>query len=236
MALNDPPYYRDPGPSMSPLSWLLGGTVPLGHCGGIRVRMHAWVLLTAVILPIAMSSAIGPVGATILAFSILVMSIIHEFGHWVAARSLGVFRPEMVVSPMGGPVTPERLEPPRVAAWTALGGPIANFVACTGAGGMLWVLAPASMPLNPLATGVLHKSVGLNFGELSLWWFFLVSYVLLLVNLLPIYPLDGGHVLHAAFRPRYGFANALRLTCLVSMVAAVALIVGGVVLRRPQLI
>ncbi len=50
MAWQDRPYYRDQTPGrMGPLTWLLSGSVPLFTFAGIRVRLHASMLVLFVL-------------------------------------------------------------------------------------------------------------------------------------------------------------------------------------------
>jgi hypothetical protein len=54
-----------------------------------------------------------------------------------------------------------------------------------------------------------------------------ISYCLLLFNLLPIFPLDGGQMLQAAMWPKLGWHQSMLWTCMIGMIGAVPLVILG---------
>lgn len=84
MAWQDRPYYRDRSSSrVNPLMWLLNGSVPLFTTFGIRVRMHASMIIF-IVLELAFAQTRGGLGVqnAIVAMTILFGSVLlHEFGH-----------------------------------------------------------------------------------------------------------------------------------------------------------
>jgi hypothetical protein len=61
------------------------------------------------------------------------------------------------------------------------------------------------------------------------YWTFEISYVVLLFNLLPIFPFDGGQMVQAALWPKLGHARSMSVATMTGMIAAVALMLVGVV-------
>lgn len=237
MALDDRPFSRYQRRPPAPLwQWPFTGQLALGEIGGVGVRVRASLLLVAVLIAVSFASTLGLLSSVLLSMSLLVMAVVHEAGHWMAARSLGLPRNDFTVSLLTDVAGGDHGVPPGAAAWVALGGPAANLVACSGLGAMLWVVAPASITLNPLALDILQKTAHLSVGQLALWWAFVISELLCVLNLLPVYPLDGGHVAYAMLRRRYGFGNAMRFTCFVGLVGSVFILIAGVSGRRPLLV
>jgi uncharacterized protein (TIGR03067 family) len=123
--------------------------------------------------------------------------LLHEFGHALACRSVGGKADRIYLWPFGGiaPINP----PPRPGAflWSIAAGPLVNLA-----------LVPVT-----LAAFFLSAPAGLGPG-LSDWQKFLfmvtaMNLVLLLLNLLPIYPLDGGQLLQALLWYVLGRARSL---------------------------
>ena len=64
-----------------------------------------------------------------------------------------------------------------------------------------------------------------------LHWVYAVSYVMLLVNLLPLFPLDGGQMLHALLWQKLGWFRAAHATYVTGMIGSFPLIAYS--LARP---
>ena len=91
--------------SMSPLMSLLTGSVPIGTWFGIRVRLHASLIIFIVLMLLLGPATIDGFDYTdaITSMGILFCVILlHEFGHCFAARRMGGFADEIIMSPLGG--------------------------------------------------------------------------------------------------------------------------------------
>jgi hypothetical protein len=60
-----------------------------------------------------------------------------------------------------------------------------------------------------------------------LWWIFIISWGNLLFNLLPIYPLDGGRLLHALLWFKLRYYKSTIITCWVGMIGSVLMAMYG---------
>src|SRR5437588_12995627 len=99
MAWQDRHYYRDQGASSNPFLWLFTGSVPLFTAFGIRVRMHAMMMLF-IALELVFSSGSRGIGfSNALTFLVILFGIVllHEFGHCFAARSVGGNADEIMI-------------------------------------------------------------------------------------------------------------------------------------------
>ena len=225
MAWQDRPYYRDrPSSGFSPLMWLLSGSVRLFGAFGIEVRAHAsLVVLVAVVLLSDLfggSIANGVTSMTILFASVLM----HEFGHCFAARAVGGSANDILLWPLGGLAYASPPERPLATFITVAAGPLVNLLLCAAALGGLWLTTRAFSGLQmiylfePLSVGTWHEV------SFYLHWIYSVNMMLLLFNLLPIYPLDGGQMLQAVLWPMIGYTRSSVVSCWVGMVGCVLLI------------
>ena len=133
----------------------------------------------------------------------------HELAHLLAARLAGVRIAEIQLLPFGGSAkmeNPYRIPPARLVA-VALAGPAANLV--------LIVLCAA------LTQWGLVKVA-------SARALFQMNLTLMLFNLLPALPLDGGRALYALLQRPLGEARALRLGIWLGRILAAALIAVAV--------
>jgi Zn-dependent protease len=224
MGWEDRPYYRDRGRSvMSPLRWLVSGSVPLFTFMGIRVRAHA-SLLVFIGLTILLSAGSGyPIASRAVSMAALfVVVILHEFGHCFMARWLGGRGEDVLLWPLGGLASADPPQRPLPVFLTVAAGPAVNVlicVACTIAIHALsftWVRANPFNQLPPTSFYV-HNVV------FYLWWFYSMSYYLLLFNLLPIFPLDGGQMVQAILWPIVGHARSMTIAVTTGMFGSAAL-------------
>lgn len=144
---------------------------------------------------------------------VFVSILVHELGHAFAFRSFG-YRAKVWLYSFGGLAIPDHAQPtPRQQIVISLAGPGAGFLLCA-----FVVLSHRSMQW--AETSELTAEVYWQLWFINLFWG--------LVNLLPVYPLDGGQVCRAvcvlarARRPellsaQISFGTALALTILAVM-------------------
>lgn len=173
----------------------------------ITVRFFFWV--TALLFGMANPSLL-PIWVAILFVSIL----IHELGHALAVMRHGI-RPEIVLHGLGGTTYWD-------APWgirrrdhivISLAGPVAGLVF----GGLVYA-AVTLIPHGPLP-GFVSAAISMLLYVNIAWSF---------INLIPVLPFDGGHVLEHAMGPRRA-----RLTLIISLVVAVIAALVFAWLRQP---
>lgn len=198
-------------------------SLPLMRIAGVEVRVSWMLALVAVVIGLQAGWVLG---FTYVALMFLVV-LLHEFGHVIAARATGGSAEEIVLSPFGGlaAATPGPGYPAHII--TAAGGPLVNLVIC----GLLFpgLYAPAFLPqvlLPEVPIVELHsESLGMELMLLT----FHASWVLLVINLLPVIPFDGGQMLQAALSMRLPAERVFRGMIVAGFVTAVLLMLGGLI-------
>jgi Zn-dependent protease len=202
----------------------------VGRVFGIDVWFH-WTLLIIVglelinrLLPREVQLDVHPVAYwCVYVLGLLVSLLLHEFGHCYAAYRQGGSAERVVLWPLGGLATCDAPQQPRPQFWVTAGGPLATaalavFAAlvCVLAG---WRLLP-------------FGGESFAFHRLFFQYLFLWNIFLLVLNLLPCYPLDGGRMLQSFLWDRFeSYGEASLLTLRVSRVTAIlALVAGGAIL------
>ena len=131
--------------------------------------------------------------------------LLHEFGHALACRQVGGQANQIVLWPLGGVayVAP----PPRPGAtlWSIAAGPLVN-VALAPFLGVLWWLGHASGWAETIRTAI---NLLRRFASLT---------GLLIFNMLPIYPLDGGQILQSLLWFVLGRARSLMVTVVIGFI------------------
>ena len=139
--------------------------------------------------------------------------VAHEFGHIFMARRFGVTTPTVTLLPIGGVAQLERIpEKPWEEFLVAIAGPAVNVAIAT----VLVVAFGASLDAGNLA-GVDKSTVGM-LDRLAV-----VNVFLVLFNLIPAFPMDGGRVLRAALAARLGYVRATEIAATIGQFVAFAL-------------
>jgi Zn-dependent protease len=136
--------------------------------------------------------------------------LLHEFGHAFACRSVGGKAEAIFLWPLGGIAYVAPPARPGPLLWSIAAGPLVNLV-LVAPGLVLWYLDQVN------GWAVTWPDIN-RFITVIVW----MNVLLLAFNLLPVYPLDGGQVLHALLWYSMGRWRALMV---VSVVGGVA---GGV--------
>lgn len=230
MSWRDRDYNLDgPGGGGSRFWAILAGSVPLGRWFGIRVRVHAsmlWVVGLTILLSAGENYALADRAISMaLLFGIV---LLHEFGHCFAARAVGGTADDILMWPLGGLATTNPPNRPLPSFLTVAGGPAVNVLICALTGAALWYLTGQLVSFNPFQP-MPPAEFYLTSAAFYLWWIFSISYILLLFNLLPIFPLDGGQILQTALWPVVGQYRSLHYSCVTGIVGAIGLAGYGLV-------
>lgn len=186
--------------------------------------MHPLFWLVTLILGMGIGSreATPPKAVLIWIVAVFVSIVIHEFGHALAIRYYG-WRPRIVLYSLGGLAIYEPTYRDRRAQIViALAGPVAGFLF---AGVILAGIRAAGHRVvfrYDFLQPFLFEKFGLPNLNLLLYDLLYVNIGWGLLNLTPIYPLDGGKVAQEAltfFNPRDG----LRQSIVISIIAAAAI-------------
>ncbi len=198
---------------MTGSSWSLR----LGRLAGIDVRVHLLFLIyVASEFLGALPKGVDELTWVLVGQGILVLSVLlHEFGHCFAARWVGGHPESVLLWPLGGLAFVDHPHTPRASLIVSAGGPVVNLAIATIAGVALFVQNdfPGWLPMGPVS------------GWLG--WAFKLNYWMLLFNLLPAFPLDGGGILRAVLWPRWGFDRATTIAVNAGRVAAILVGIYG---------
>jgi Zn-dependent protease len=188
------------------------GSIHLFRLFGVDVFLHWWWFLVAV-YEIQIRGRYSSITWNVLEYlAIFLIILMHEFGHAMACRQVGGKADRIVLWPLGGVAYVDPPQRPGATLWSIAAGPLVNvalipvllavysFGRTSG-----WAV---SMPdIYKLIRAVLYINVGL-----------------LIFNILPIYPLDGGQILRSLLWFVLGRARSLLVATIVGLLG----IVGGI--------
>jgi stage IV sporulation protein FB len=194
---------------------------------GIQIRVHLTflVFLAWVGLSDGMDAGWGAaVSGVALICTVFGCILLHELGHAFAARRYGIRTPDITLLPIGGMARLERIpERPREEMVVALAGPVVSAV--------LAVIFGLVSGFQFSTMDSYHWAWGGFASRL-----FTINTGLLLFNLLPVFPLDGGRVFRALLAMRFDYQRATRIAAAFGQVFAVGLAAAGLLLPAPMLV
>ena len=214
--------------------WLWNGRVPLFRAFGIDVQAHSMlviaIVLTLLFLP--MSPGFRWQDAVISAALLFGVVLLHEFGHCFGARWVGGEADQIVMHPLGGLALTQPPTNWRAHLITTLAGPAVNVLICVVCGIGLFALV-GSLPWQPFPRQPFVAFRGWLDPAWLLFWIYQTSWTLLLFNLLPIYPLDGGRAVQEIAWARVGYYKSMLVAANTGMVGAI--VFGMVAIATGQL-
>src|SRR5438552_3305503 len=180
------------------MSW----SIPILRIAGIQLRIHITFLLLIGWL------ALGSAGAVVFVLLLFLCVVLHEFGHALAAKGYGINTPDITLLPIGGVARLERIpEEPKQELVIAAAGPAVTAIIALS----LFVVI-ASRGGTDFGVSLQSGDLVVNLFKINVW--------LLLFNLIPAFPMDGGRVLRALLATRLSYARATQVAATVGQAFA----------------
>ena len=175
----------------------------LGSIAGIALYVHATFLLLLAWVAVgeyqSSRSVSAALGGVIFVLAVFVTVILHELGHALTARRYGITTRDITLLPIGGVARLERMpRDPKQEMLVAIAGPAVNLAIA----GLLYLVLhftggiPAFLDSASLSASFLQRTFLARLLAVNLW--------LVVFNLIPAFPMDGGRVLRAFLAMRSG--------------------------------
>lgn len=198
----------------------MSGAWTFARIAGIPLRLHwtfwllpAWVLGTQLAWT-GIATGLFHLAIVLTMFGCVVL---HELGHALAARRFGIGTRDIVLYPIGGVASLDRIsEKPHEELLIALAGPAVNVA-------IFLLLFPALLFGAALAPAFTQTWSGQFLLVLMV-----LNVVMVVFNLIPAFPLDGGRVFRALLAWPLGHLRATRIAAMVGSVLALFMAAGGV--------
>ena len=185
------------------------GSIHLFRFAGIDLFLHwSWFLVATFEISNRAKSYSSLTWNVIEYLSLFLIVMLHEFGHALACRQVGGRADTIVLWPLGGVAYVDPPPRPGATLWSIAAGPLVNvallpvlivLVRLSRSSG--WALAA------PDAYGLLRALLFIDVG-------------LLIFNMLPVYPLDGGQILRSLLWFVLGRARSLMVATIIGFVGA----------------
>lgn len=189
------------------------GSIRLFRFNGIDVFLHwSWFLVAAYEIQARKGSYSSVTWNVIEYLALFLIVLTHEFGHALACRQVGGRADQIVLWPLGGVAYVDPPPRPGATLWSIAAGPLVNVL------------------LTPLLFAVVMIGRSSGFAETSpdlyhlLQSVFSINKWLLIFNILPIYPLDGGQILRSLLWFVLGRARSLMVATVFGLIGVVGFI------------
>jgi Zn-dependent protease len=184
--------------------------VEIGRVAGIPIYLDMLFVLVVVVFchPYFTSGNTQLMSAGLIIVAGLLLSILlHEFGHALIGRLFGAPVSHIELTGMGGIAHFERSLPRSALQRSViyLAGPAVNLLLWQGLGLLAGEAAEFGKSMLALPLAVLASA----------------NFFLMIFNLLPAYPLDGGHTLDAWLGALFGSVWSTRIVSVIGLIVAV---------------
>ena len=204
----------------------MGNAFKVGRMFGIDVKVHwSFFLLLAFLAFLGYQgsggSLLGALVTSVVVVALFLCVLLHEFGHSLVAQRLGIEVPDITILPIGGLARlgspPEK---PLDEVKIAVAGPLVNLLLAPVFFGAALLLGAAPLaPTAPLMGGGTPGEVLLYLGYLNV--------ALVVFNLLPAFPMDGGRILRGLLATRFGAVRATDISSTIGQLFAAAFFLFG---------
>jgi Zn-dependent protease len=189
------------------------GSIHLIRIAGIDLFLHwSWFLVAAYEIQDRAQRYSSLTWNVLEYLALFLIVTLHEFGHSLACRRVGGTANRIVLWPLGGVAYVSPPQRPGATLWSLAAGPLVNVV-----------LVPVL-----LVAGMLSRAAGWaeSMPNAHAWlvWVWKINLSLLVFNMLPIYPLDGGQILRSLLWYGLGRARSLMVATSLGFVGVAGLV------------
>ncbi|GGK18131.1 protease [Yeosuana aromativorans] len=214
---------------------IMKANLNLGAVSGIKIKVH-WTFLFLILWIVFSEMKRGGNTDSILFNVALVLTVflcvvLHELGHALTAKKFGIQTQKITLLPIGGMATMEKIpESPKQELLVTLAGPLVNIVIAL----LLYFIIPVK------------ELIQLNFTEAFetfsrftlqnfLFYLFVINIALVVFNLIPAFPMDGGRLLRALLAIKINRVKATQIASTIGQFIAVLFLLIGL-LYNPFLV
>jgi Zn-dependent protease len=185
---------------------------------GITVYVHwMWILVAVFSFQYRTHAYSSLLWNTAEYLSLFLIVLIHEFGHQLACRSVGGKTHDIILWFLGGVAYVSPPQRPAAQLWSIAAGPLVNVVLIPVFSALISISSQLGWyDTYPDLSNFLH----------NIWW---INVGLLIFNMMPVYPLDGGQILRSLLWFIFGRANSLLIASAIGFFGVAILVILAVI-------
>jgi Zn-dependent protease len=194
------------------------GSIHLFRLAGVDVYLHwSWFVVALIELQTRQGRYSSLAWSALEYLALFLIVLTHEFGHAMACQQVGGTANRIVLWPLGGVAFVKPPQRPGAMLWSIAAGPLVNVA-------LLPVLGAAL-----LMAGSMGWAQTMPDAYTLVLWIWNINLGLLVFNMLPIYPLDGGQILRSLLWFVMGRARSLMVATVLGFVGVVGFFALAVV-------
>lgn len=209
----------------------MNANLKLGRYYGTEVQIHwtfflllVWIVLSEVLSGSSVDRVLFNLQFIL---AVMICVLFHELGHLLVAKKFGIKTSKMVLLPVGGISTVEKItKSPKEEFLITIAGPLVNLLIAI----ILFFVIPVkdffSYNLGDYFMALNDFSV-----KTFLFFLFVVNAALAIFNMIPAFPLDGGRLLRAVLDVKLTREKATRVATTISSVIAIILLLIGLLVN-----
>jgi Zn-dependent protease len=193
------------------------GLIHLFRFNGIDLFLHwSWFLVAAFEISNRTRNYSSIAWNVMEYLALFLIVMLHEFGHALACRQVGGTANQIMLWPLGGVAYVNPPPRPGATLWSIAAGPLVNVA-----------LLPILFGLGMLSRSSGWAEAMPNFHALlrAVWF---INLGLLIFNMLPIYPLDGGQILRSLLWFVLGRARSLMVAAIIGLLGVAGMLILAV--------
>ncbi|WNH12639.1 M50 family metallopeptidase [Thalassobellus suaedae] len=207
----------------------------LGSISGVKIIVHwtfffliAWIVFSELKRGGSTNSILFNITLILAVFACVVL---HELGHALTAKFFGVKTKDITLLPIGGMASLERIpESPKQEFLITIAGPLVNVIIAL----LLYFIVPVQDFIYLNLTETLETLGGFSLQNF-LFSLFIVNVGLVIFNMIPAFPMDGGRVLRALLAIKMNRVKATQVASNIGQSIAVLFLLIGL-LYNPFLV
>src|SRR5688572_11243385 len=200
----------------------MGSSFKIGRAFGIDLKVHwTFFLLLAFVSYQRSGSLTNALITALIIVALFVCVVLHEYGHSLVAQRLGIEIQDITLLPIGGVARLKSLPTrPMDEVKIAIAGPLVNVVLAPIFFGVAFLLGASPFDAANILQG------GNSLGQISSY-LGLINVALVVFNLIPAFPMDGGRVLRGLLATRLGPVRATDISSAIGQFFALAFFLIG---------
>jgi Zn-dependent protease len=189
------------------------GAIHLFQIAGIDLYLHwSWFIIAIIEVEYLRNRYSSLIWSVLEYLALFLIVLLHEFGHALACRQVGGRANQILLWPLGGVAYVDPPQRPGAMLWSLAAGPLVNVALLPLLGGA-YVMA-----------GKLGWEQAMPDAYRWLGWVLFIDVGLLVFNILPIYPLDGGQILRSLLWFVFGRGRSLQIATVIGFIGAGAFV------------
>lgn len=207
----------------------------LGSIFGIKIIVH-WTFFFLILWIVFDELKRGGTTESVLfniafVLAVFLCVVLHELGHALTAKHFGISTKKITLLPIGGMASLDRLpESPKQELLVVLAGPLVNIAIAL----LLFFVIPVHELFRLSFTETFETLMSFNLKNF-LFYLFIVNLGLVLFNIIPAFPMDGGRILRALLAIKMDRVKATQIASSIGQIMAVVFLLIGL-LYNPVLI